>query len=103
MIQTNTNNGQTSRKGCIPQPGGTAAQELVSLDEAARFLGFKKSYLYKLTSTKQIPHYKCGGRIVVFDFAALQEWRAARLQYIPTQEEQDAAAAAYCAANPLQR
>ena len=85
------------------QPSPTGAKELMTLEEAARFLGLKKSYLYKLTSTKQIPFYKYGGRVIAFDPAALQAWRDARLQYVPTQAEQAAQAAAYCAANPLRK
>ena len=97
------NGGDTLKKGSAPQPSTIQANELITLEEAARFLGFKKSYLYKLTSTKQIPFYKYGGRVIAFDPAALQVWRAARLQYVPTQAEQAAQAAAYCTANPLRR
>ena len=97
------NGGDTLNQGSAPQPSTTRANELITLEEAARFLGLKKSYLYKLTSTKQIPFYKYGGRVIAFDPAALQVWRAARLQYVPTQAEQAAQAAAYCAANPLRR
>ena len=106
MIQVHeyTNNGgDTLNQGSAPQPSTTKANELITLEEAARFLGLKKSYLYKLTSTKQIPFYKYGGRVIAFDPAALQAWRAARLQYVPTRAEQAAQAAAYCAANPLRR
>ena len=94
--------GDTLNQGNAPQPSTTPAK-LITLEEAARFLGLKKSYLYKLTSTKQIPFYKYGGRVIAFDPAALQAWRASRLQYVPTQAEQAAQAAAYCAANPLRR
>ena len=97
------NGGDTLSQGSAPQPSTTRANELITREEAARFLGLKKSYLYKLTSTKQIPFYKYGGRVIAFDPAALQAWRAARLQYVPTQAEQAAQAAAYCAANPLRR
>lgn len=105
MTQANEyrNSGETLHQGNAPQASATAAKEFISLDEAARFLGFKKSYLYKLTSTKKIPFYKYGGRVIVFDPVALQSWRAARLQYVPTQAEQTANAAAYCAANPLKK
>ena len=85
----------------ITQPDATAGNDLLSLEAAALFLGFKKSYLYKLTSTRQIPFYKYGGRLIKFDRAALESWRAARLQVVPTQAEQAEKAAAYCAANPL--
>ena len=89
------------RQAVITQPGDTAANDLIDLEAAARFLGLKKSYLYKLTSTRQIPFYKYGGKLIVFDRAALESWRAARLQAVPSKAEAAASAAAYCAANPL--
>lgn len=106
MIQENeshNNGGSALNQGGATQPDTTGARELMTLEEAARFLGFKKSYLYKLTSTRQIPFYKYGGRVIAFDPAALKDWRASRLLYVPTQAEQAAKAAAYCATNPLQR
>ncbi len=93
--------GETLRQAVITQPGDIVPQDLISFNEAARFLGFKKSYLYKLTSARQIPFYKYGGRLIMFDRAALETWRAARLQAVPTQAEQAARAAAYCAAKDL--
>ena len=101
MQHEHPHSGETLRQAVISQPGETAALDLMSLDAAARFLGFKKSYLYKLTSTRQIPFYKYGGRLIMFDHAALESWRAARLQAVPTQAEQAAQAAAYCAASPM--
>ena len=89
------------RQAVITQPGDTAANDLIDLEAAARFLGLKKSYLYKLTSTRQIPFYKYGGRLIMFDRAALESWRAARLQSVPSKAKAAASAAAYCAANPL--
>ena len=97
------NGGDTWNQGDTPQTSITEAKELITLEEAARFLGFKKSYLYKLTSTKQIPFYKYGGRVIAFDPVALQVWRAARVQDVPTPAEQAAQAAAYCAAHPRGR
>ena len=96
-----THGGETKPAAMITQPDATAANDLLSLEAAAKFLGLKKSYLYKLTSTRQIPFYKYGGRLIKFERAALESWRAARLQVIPTQAEQAEQAAAYCAANPL--
>ncbi len=95
--------GEVYRQAVISQPGDAAPQDLITFDAAAAFLGFKKSYLYKLTSTRQIPFYKYGGRLIMFDRAALESWRAARLQPVPTKAEAAARAAAYCAVNPLQK
>ena len=80
-----------------------AAQNLLTLEEAAQYLGLKKSYLYRLTSTRQIPFFKYGGRRVLFERESLETWRTARLQAVPTLEDAAARAAAYCAANPLKR
>ena len=32
-------------------------KEVLTSDEAARYMGISKSYLYKLTMRQQIPHY----------------------------------------------
>lgn len=101
MQHEHPHGGETLRQAVITQPGQLAANDLIDLEAAARFLGLKKSYLYKLTSTRQIPFYKYGGRLIMFDRAALESWRAARLQAVPSKAEAAASAAAYCAANPL--
>ncbi len=74
--------------------------ETLTLAEAAAFLGFKKSYLYRLTSTRQIPFIKYGGRIVLFERKALEAWKSERMQAVPTQAETMAKAAEYCALKP---
>lgn len=75
-------------------------QNHLNATEAAAFLGLKKSYLYRLTSTKQIPFIKYGGRLILFERTALETWKQARMQSVPTAAETDSAAAMYCAANP---
>ncbi|MBR6423194.1 MAG: helix-turn-helix domain-containing protein [Bacteroidales bacterium] len=103
MQHEHPHGGETLRQAVISQPGTDAPANYLTLAEAAAFLGLKKSYLYKLTSTRQIPFFKYGGRLVLFDRAALETWRAARLQAVPTLADAQAHAAAYCAANPLKR
>lgn len=50
-------------------------KETLNVDEAALYLGMKKSYLYKLTSSMQIPHYKSqGGKMIYFKRKDLDEW-----------------------------
>lgn len=94
--------GATSYRAETEHPG-TVPVETLTIEEAAAFLGFKKSYLYKLTSTRQIPHFKYGGRIILFDRAALETWKRQRMQAVPTIKEAESRAAVYCAANPLKR
>jgi len=46
----------------------------MTFDAAAEYLGISKSYLYKLTSRGQIPHYKPYGRKIYFDKVSLDKW-----------------------------
>lgn len=75
-------------------------KKYMTLTEAANFLGYKKSYMYKLIHLRKIPHMKYGGRIVCFDPLALQEWKEARIQVIPTSNQLQERAKQYCLAHP---
>lgn len=46
----------------------------LSIEEAAAYTGLAVSYVYKLTSTQQIPHYKPRGKMLTFDRAELDAW-----------------------------
>lgn len=50
------------------------SKEVLTIDEASAFLGYKKSYLYKLVSLREIPHYKNRGAIA-FKREELDTWR----------------------------
>lgn len=49
-------------------------KKVLNSDEAAKYLGFQKSYLYKLTSNGEIPHYKPQGKSLFFKRAELDQW-----------------------------
>ena len=49
-------------------------KQTLNIDEAAMYCSVTVSYLYKLTSTQQIPHFKPRGKIVYFDRSELDEW-----------------------------
>lgn len=49
-------------------------KEVLTSDEAARYMGVSKSYLYKLTMRQQIPHYKPMGKMCYFNRAELEQW-----------------------------
>lgn len=51
--------------------------ELLTVAEAARFLRVSKSYLFKLTSSRAVPHVKIGRR-VLFDREELIAWARSR-------------------------
>ena len=48
--------------------------QLLNFKQAADYLSFSHSYLYKLTSRKIIPHYKPTGKMLFFSKAELEEW-----------------------------
>ena len=66
---------------------------LLSTEEAAEYLGLKKSYLHKLMMRKEIPFYKPNGKLCFFDQIDLDKWL--RRIRISTQEEIDQQATAY--------
>ena len=47
-------------------------KNVLSFEEASRFLNLSKSYLYKLTSGNLIPHYKPQGKMLYFEKAELE-------------------------------
>lgn len=69
-------------------------KEVLTSDETARYMGVSKSYLYKLTMRKQIPHYKPMGKMCYFDRLELQEWL--KSNRVTTESEISQQAQAYC-------
>lgn len=51
-----------------------ATKEVLTSDEAARYLGVSMSYLYKLTMRREIPHYKPMGKKCYFNRQELEMW-----------------------------
>ena len=51
-----------------------ASKEVLTLEEAAAFLGVKKSTLYKMTHFSRIPYYKPAGKLIFFEKSALLDW-----------------------------
>ena len=69
----------------------------LTLKEAAEFLDFSRSYLYRLTSQGRVPHYKPEGKRVYFDRAELVDWL--KRNRIRPQEETEEKAASYIVNN----
>ena len=65
----------------------------LTLKEAAEFLDFSRSYLYRLTSQGRIPCYKPEGKRVYFDREELVNWLKRNRNR--TQEETEEKAASY--------
>ena len=49
-------------------------KNVLNLKEACEFLGFKRSYVYKMTSSGILPHSKPNGKTIFFEKAKLEEW-----------------------------
>lgn len=69
-------------------------KEVLTSEEAARYMGYSMSGLYKLTMRRVIPHYKPTGRSVFFNRKELEAWL--QTNRVSTDEELTAKAEAYC-------
>jgi excisionase family DNA binding protein len=49
-------------------------KRVLSFSEGCDYLGFKKSYVYKLISAGKIPYSKPNGKKIYFDRLKLEEW-----------------------------
>ena len=47
---------------------------VLTAEETAKYMGISKSYLYKLTMNKTIPHYKPMGKLVYFNRIEIEQW-----------------------------
>ena len=50
------------------------AKDVLTLEEAAAFMGMKKSTLYKLTHEQAIPYWKPNGKLIYFEKSELIAW-----------------------------
>ena len=69
-------------------------KEVLTLEEVAKYTGLKKSYLYKLTAAKAIPHYKPNGKNCFFKRTELEDWLTTNP--VATSADLTATAQAYC-------
>ena len=49
-------------------------KKVLNLNEVADYIGFSKSYIYKLTSQNLIPHSKPSGKAVFFNRDEIDKW-----------------------------
>ena len=69
-------------------------KEVLTSDEAAKYMGVSKSYLYKLTMRQQVPHYKPMGKMCYFNRLELEQWLQSNR--VSTSTEINQQAQAYC-------
>ena len=77
------------------------SKNVLSFEEASRFLNLSKSYLYKLTSGNLIPHYKPQGKMLYIQKTELEAWL--RQNPIRTQAQTEAEAQKYVLARPARK
>lgn len=70
---------------------------VLNLNEAAKYLDISESHLYKLTSTRQIPHFCPQGKKLYFKREELDQWLLRNRQ--TASEEIDRLAADYVIRN----
>lgn len=51
-----------------------ATKEVLTSEETALYMGVSKSYLYKLTMRREIPHYKPLGKMCYFNRQEIEAW-----------------------------
>ncbi|MBR6190410.1 MAG: helix-turn-helix domain-containing protein [Prevotella sp.] len=51
-----------------------AAKEVLTLEEAAVFMGISRSTLYKMTHNNVIPFYRPNGKLIYFEKSELLAW-----------------------------
>lgn len=49
-------------------------KSVLNFNEACLFCGLSKSHMYKLTSNRQVPHYKPANKLVYFERLELEKW-----------------------------
>ena len=49
-------------------------KDVLTLEEAAKFMGIARSSLYKMTHEQTIPFYKPNGKMIFFEKSDLLEW-----------------------------
>lgn len=50
------------------------SKDVLTLEEAAAYLGISKSTLYKLTHQHEIPFYRPNGKLIYFEKSELVKW-----------------------------
>ena len=68
-------------------------RNLMTTTEAAKYLGLRPSYLYKLMMRRAIPYYKPNGKLCFFAREDLDAWL--RRVRVKSQDEIDSGAAHY--------
>ena len=61
------------------EPVTEERQQMLTIEEAAKYLSLSKHTIYKMTAEHQIRFYKPSGKRIYFDVADLTEWMKSRM------------------------
>lgn len=78
-----------------------AAKNVLTLEDVTLLTGLSKSYLYKLTCTKQIPYYRPNGKQIYFDRSEIEAWM--KQNRVATESEVEQKAANYISTGIMQK
>ena len=70
-------------------------KKVLTVDEAAKYMGISKSTLYKMMMRREIPYSKPNGKVCFFDRLELEAWLMSNR--MATADELQDKAQAYCA------
>lgn len=73
-------------------------KEVLTFEEACDYTGISRSYLYKLTAAREIPHSKPNGKMIFFERTKLNDWL--RRNQCKSKSEIEQEALAYVLNNP---
>jgi excisionase family DNA binding protein len=57
-----------------PETSLIAVKNVLTFEEGCIYTGYTKSFMYKQTSQRKIPHYKPQGKMIYFERAELEKW-----------------------------
>lgn len=95
-MSSNEFNELSARLERIEQISLLQAKPILDIKEASLFIGFSIAHIYRLTSTRQIPHFKKGAKLL-FKKDDLEAWMTETR--VMTEEETEKRAATYAALN----
>ena len=67
-----------------------SSKEVLTVEEAAKFMGLARSSLYKMTCEQSIPFYRPNGKMIYFEKDALDAWLRQNPVKTQTQISQEA-------------
>jgi len=68
----------------------TNRKDVLTFEEACEYMGVSRSFLYKLTSRRQIPHSKPNGKMIYFEKKKINIWLLQNRRKSKTEIEKEA-------------